>query len=38
MLPDGKNKLTIPDILANNACYSTNNNYQNIEAEELDKR
>lgn len=32
-----KTKINTPDILVNNACYSTNNNYQNIEAEEVDK-
>lgn len=37
LLADVKDKLTTPDILVNNACYSTNNNYQNIETEELDK-
>ncbi|MFW6229484.1 MAG: SDR family oxidoreductase [Halanaerobium sp.] len=37
LLADVKAKLTTPDILVNNACYSTNNNYQNIEVEELDK-
>ena len=37
LLTDVKAKLNTPDILVNNACYSTNNNYQNIEAEELDK-
>jgi 3-oxoacyl-[acyl-carrier protein] reductase len=37
LLADVQDKLTTPDILVNNACYSTNNNYQNIEAEELDK-
>ena len=37
LLADVKEKLTTSDILVNNACYSTNNNYQNTEAEELDK-
>ena len=37
LLADVKEKLNTPDILINNACYSTNNNYQNIEAEEVDK-
>ena len=37
LLADVQEKLITPDILVNNACYSTNNNYQNIEAEELDK-
>jgi 3-oxoacyl-[acyl-carrier protein] reductase len=37
LIDDVKDKLDTPDILVNNACFSTNNNYQNIEAEELDK-
>ncbi|MFN2340874.1 MAG: SDR family oxidoreductase [Halanaerobium sp.] len=37
LLAEVKDKLQTPDILVNNACYSTNNNYQNIEAEEVDK-
>lgn len=37
LLADVKTKLNTPDILVNNACYSTNNNYQNIEAEKMDK-
>ena len=37
LLAEVKDKLQTPDILVNNACYSSNNNYQNIEAAELDK-